>query len=903
MSPNELDEEAIFEVARKIESAEARADYLDQACGISGDRRERIEMLLAAYDDHESFLERPPAELALTADNQAADNPRVFEQPGDVIGPYKLLQKIGEGGMGTVFMAEQTSPVARRVALKIIKPGMDSKAVVARFEAERQALAMMDHPNISKVFDAGATEQGRPYFVMEYVKGIPITDYCDRQKLDIQERLELFTLVCHAVHHAHQKGIIHRDIKPTNVLVAKHDEKPVPMIIDFGVAKAISHRLTAKTLFTEHGQIVGTLEYMSPEQAQFNQLDVDTRSDIYSLGVLLYELLTGQTPFDGKRLRSSAFEEILRILREEEPPRPSRRISTLGEDASSVSSRRATDPKKLGSVLRGDLDWIIVKSLEKDRNRRYDSAVSLARDVSSYLAGESVSATPPTLRYRASKYFKRHRAAILAAGLVIGSLSAGLIVAIRQQVIVTRTAGELQESLNANLVSLKQIAVELAFNGSSDELDAAIDRARSAGASKLWAKRVRAMSALFSGRYTEAEKGLLECSKLGDDSVAIHALLSELNLYRGQVDQCFSELVEAAKRRGVGDDDDDELFFALAAVYGQAEQSMTSADRIFSKRNSPIALTVSAKAKAWLAMQKLDLARAESALQDIRAARLFFNKSDFVETSYVHILWAVLRIATIVGDKELVDECVKEAELIADSPLGRSLSSFGTMFLACLFQSAEKDVKAEEFFAAAIALDDNNWALAQYAKFLAENGRPNEAIDMLDKYSSDETLVWKSKAIVLGEIPERRDESIRASLSMARRDAIIGFKVEAIMNIATLGDAETASKVSNEIASKPNVISQPWDDLLSLWTENGINATEIVAKYKDDRLDLFEVHRGLSVYYYAKGQYEEARTHAHEALKLPKRTGSADLMPSLFTRIDEKLATLQGTGPTKPMSD
>ena len=303
MASEKLDEKAIFNVARNITSPEERAKYLDHACG--DDRRllDRITSLLRAYEEQESFLESPPPVAAPTL-----DLPLITEKPGTEIGPYKLLQEIGEGGMGVVYMAEQREPVERRVALKIIKPGMDTRQVIARFEAERQALAMMDHPNIAKVLDAGTTDSGRPYFVMELVNGIPITQYCDEQHLTPKERLELFIPICQAIQHAHQKGIIHRDLKPSNVLVALYDSRAVPKVIDFGVAKATSQTLTEKTMFTQLGQIVGTLEYMSPEQAQRNQLDVDTRSDIYSLGVLLYELLTGETPFDLERLRSAAFD-------------------------------------------------------------------------------------------------------------------------------------------------------------------------------------------------------------------------------------------------------------------------------------------------------------------------------------------------------------------------------------------------------------------------------------------------------------------------------------------------------------------------------------------------------------------------------------------------------------------
>ncbi|HKB38840.1 MAG TPA: protein kinase [Gemmataceae bacterium] len=328
------------------------------------------------------------------------------------------MEQVGEGGFGVVFMAEQTQPVRRRVALKVLKPGMDTRQVVARFEAERQALALMDHPNIAHVFDGGETASGRPYFVMELVKGVPITDFCDQSRLPVRERLGLFVDVCQAVQHAHQKGIIHRDLKPSNVLVTLHDDKAVVKVIDFGVAKATGQQLTDKTLFTGIAQMIGTPLYMSPEQAQMSGLDVDTRSDIYSLGVLLYELLTGTTPFDKERLRTVGYDEIRRMIREEEPPRPSTRISTLGQAATTASAQRRSDPRRLSQLFRGELDWIVMKALEKDRNRRYETASGLARDIERYLHDEPVLACPPSPGYRFRKFVRRNRARLLMVSVV-----------------------------------------------------------------------------------------------------------------------------------------------------------------------------------------------------------------------------------------------------------------------------------------------------------------------------------------------------------------------------------------------------------------------------------------------------------------------------------------------------
>jgi serine/threonine protein kinase len=417
-----MSERSIFVAALEKGDPAERAAYLDQACAGDAALRQRLERLLLAHQPADSFLEAPAAELAVTA---AA--PPLTEGPGTHIGAYKLLQQIGEGGMGTVFMAEQTQPVQRRVALKIIKPGMDSRQVIARFEAERQAVALMDHPNIAKVFDAGTTEAGRPYFVMELVHGLPITKYCDDNHLTPKERLELFIPVCAAVQHAHQKGIIHRDLKPSNVLVCLYDGVPVPKVIDFGVAKATSQPLTERTMFTQFGTLVGTLEYMSPEQAEMSQLGIDTRSDVYSLGVLLYELLTGSTPLNRQRLKDAAFDELLRLIREEEPPKPSTRLSDSGAALAGISAHRKTEPGRLTKLVRGELDWIVMKALEKDRARRYETANGLARDVQRYLANESVEACPPSAAYRLRKLVRRHQGPALAAGLLLLALVAGVI--------------------------------------------------------------------------------------------------------------------------------------------------------------------------------------------------------------------------------------------------------------------------------------------------------------------------------------------------------------------------------------------------------------------------------------------------------------------------------------------
>ena len=426
-----------------------------------GARRDRILELVKA-DRSDSFLEKPAVAMPETVESSNS-----IEREGQMIGNYRLLQKIGEGGMGIVFMAEQLLPVKCTVALKVVKAGLNSNQVIARFEAERQSLALMDHPNIAKVLEAGSTPEGEPFFVMELVKGTPITDYCDANRLSTEQRVRLMTDVCHAIQHAHQKGIIHRDLKPSNILVAQYDDRPVPKVIDFGVAKATHQKLTERTLYTQLGQIVGTLEYMSPEQAVLNQLDVDTRTDVYSLGVVLYELLVGVTPFDGKQLRSQGLDQILRTIREHDPPRPSLRLSSQGQAAVQTAAYRKTDQLSLTRALRGDLDWVVMKALEKDRSRRYDSTSRLAEDLSNYLAGSAVAARPPTLGYRLKKTWQKRRVTIGASLAVCAAFFVVLVVVLVKN-------GQLERKIVENHDLIIERGLIQAVNGDSAQLESTI---------------------------------------------------------------------------------------------------------------------------------------------------------------------------------------------------------------------------------------------------------------------------------------------------------------------------------------------------------------------------------------------------------------------------------------------
>jgi serine/threonine protein kinase/WD40 repeat protein len=512
-------EEALFAAALERTLADERLAFLEEACAGDVALRARVERLLAAHQRTDGILDQPTG-LSVSPEVAAGKGPsgvRPLARAGTVVaGRYKLLKRIGEGGMGTVWLAEQTRPVHRKVALKIIKPSMERRRVIARFEAERRVLAMMDHPNIARVLDAGTMRGGQPYFVMELVEGVPITDYCDAQTLTLRARLELFIPVCHAVQHAHQKGIIHRDLKPSNVLVTRYDSQAVPKVIDFGVAKATGPKLAEATTFTQDGYLVGTLEYMSPEQATWSVQDIDTRSDIYTLGVLLYELLTGSTPFPRVGLSEILIDEFLRIVREEEPQKPSKRLATT-ERLAPVAARRGTEPARLGLLVKGDLDWIVMKALEKDRARRYETAGGLAMDLQHYLDDEPVEACPPSVRYRMGKFVRRHKGPVLAACAVVLALVGGII----------GTTWGLIRATDARAVAViaaqqKEAALAAARQSARDATDqlflALWNRARAGRFSRQRGQRLDSLDALARAARIQPD------DRLRDEAIAAMAL-------------------------------------------------------------------------------------------------------------------------------------------------------------------------------------------------------------------------------------------------------------------------------------------------------------------------------------------------------------------------------------------
>ena len=639
---------AIFDRAVELEPGPARDAYLDQACGQDDALRKKVDDVLAAHAGAGSFLEPPlPGEVA------TLDEPAISEGPGTVIGRYKLLQRIGEGGFGVVFMAEQSEPVERQVALKIIKPGMDTRQVIARFEAERQALAMMDHPDIARVFDAGTTESGRPYFVMELVRGFPVTKFCDQRRMTTEERLRLFVSVCQAVQHAHQKGIIHRDLKPSNVLVALYDDKPVPKVIDFGVAKATSQKLTKRTMFTQFGQILGTAEYMSPEQAVMNQLDIDTRSDVYSLGVLLYELLTGDTPIDRKRLRTVAFDEMLRIIREEDPPRPSTRLSTV-ETASAVAANHGTEARRLSAAVRGELDWIVMKALEKDRSRRYQTASDLAKDVENHLNDEIVLARSPSPAYRLRKFSRQHRGGLITATLVAVSLLVGLGVAVRQAHLAERAAtsaaiarrdaenarenAEAERDDKAKILDekkkiLKDLGTTLFQLGLTHVLSGEEASAREIVAQleeqedQDLADKLDGLVFVMAGGDEDAALALFkEVSRRNPNDPGSFAALMFIYCIRGRYKEVFDSCWKLEQLlTDVDPHFPSDGFFIANMLFSDSRRGLQYADETFSKARSPVTLLYRGGIRARYAMHSGSVEEVASAFQQVEGARFMLG--------------------------------------------------------------------------------------------------------------------------------------------------------------------------------------------------------------------------------------------------------------------------------------
>jgi serine/threonine protein kinase/tetratricopeptide (TPR) repeat protein len=813
-----------------------RAAYLDHACGSDGELRREVEALLEGHDQVGDFLEHSPQ----TTSPEARLGVSAGEKPGDRIGHYKLLQQIGEGGCGVVFMAEQEEPVRRRVALKVIKPGMDTKSVIARFEAERQALALMDHPNIAKIFEAGATESGRPYFVMELVRGIKITEYCDRHSLTTPERLKLFVQVCQAVQHAHQKGIIHRDIKPSNILVTTTEQGvALPVVIDFGIAKATTNQqLTDKTLFTAFEMLIGTPAYMSPEQAALTSVDVDTRTDIYSLGVLLYELLTGSTPFDTGELLKSGLDEIRRVIREQEPVRPSTRLSKLTDaDLTSVAQHRHSEPPTLIRAVRGDLDWIAMKALEKDRTRRYETANGLALDIRRYLGNEAISARPPSKLYRLEKMISRNKLLFASVGAIALLLVVGLIV------VSVALAGERQSRREADGASAKSQQI------------------------------TKFLEAMLNGVGPSVARGR--------DTTMLREILDETAERVGK-EMTNQPEVEAELRSIIG---------KLYEEIGNSSQAEEMARRALAIRRKEFG-SESLEAAASLNLLGLQLMvqhklpeaeRAHSEALAIRRRRLGDDNADTATS--LNDLAAVYRDQGRLAEAEAM---ALEALGIRRKIQTNSLDVADSLRNLCIIQGsdnrwAEAEKTARQVLAirrnlvgpehpwVASALEDLAWALNAMEKFEEAQSLDTEALVMRQKLLGDAHPDVPRNLNALGQLLANRgnlqesDAVLKGVLSIQRK--LLGED-----NQATLETLCSLARVLHSEGKRPEAESV-WREALAVWGKRGEN----------DKPDRLYALRGLGETLEDEGKWLEAEEVWRESLSLWRQRGGIEERQSMYT--------------------
>ncbi|MBN2296401.1 MAG: protein kinase [Pirellulales bacterium] len=848
------DPSVIFEQADKLAGANRDA-YLDRACGGNPELRATIESMLVAHAKQGDFLAEPTASF----------DDRVGAGPGTVIGPYKLREVIGTGGMGVVFVAEQEQPVRRKVALKIIKPGMDSAEVVARFEAERQALALMDHPNIAKVLDAGSTESDRPYFVMELVRGIPITEYCDKKKLSVQERLELFVTVCQAVQHAHQKGIIHRDIKPSNVLVADHDGKPVPMVIDFGVAKATNQRLTERTIYTRFAQIVGTPMYMSPEQAEFSGLDVDTRSDIYSLGVLLYELLTGKTPFEKQRLQEAAYDEILRIIREEEPVKPSVRISTLGENATLVSNQRKTDLKRLIQSVRGDLDWIVLTAMEKDRTRRYDTAAGLASDVQRYLQHDAIAARPPSLVYQSFKFARRHRTAAITSFLVLASLVLGIISTTWMGIVARQEARRANETLESLVETLYDKAVLDVLMNNQEMGQETLEILRDKETMPTKALVLEGLMALNRGDYDRAVRCAKDARKLDSNNVSASALLTTACIWAGYDD--VGELQLPRLRSMEPNSVADRLLKAYAMLSTNPQGAVDQLDSESAVKHSPVGLLVRAYADLGTAVcsGQSDAVAIEKTVRDFEYVQFLFRNTPAARSHRLLAIAAAIRLARSEGRTDAAERYIEEGrELAAQLMLDADDYPAGAWSCQHYYLAAGQSDQAWRAICKVGRYPSTySWFLA--AACMEKYG--TDAIDEFDKIIDPKhrknKYIRLARALLLGCCPNRHgDIKLLVEDLLDSRSALL--RTHALL---AMWPVWSADKIREQTKSNPihaYWFKGKWEDYL-----NGqIDESELLEQADETTVAQLHARFTMAWMSLADGRREEARRHFEACVAL-----------------------------------
>ncbi len=868
--------EDLFGELVELSTTDQRRDFLDRVCGDDGELREQLDKLFQSHQKAGSFLNPTQGETSA----MGLERP---EHTSTNIGPYKLLQKIGEGGMGAVYMAEQKKPVKRRVALKIIKPGMDTRQVIARFEAERQALAMMDHPNIAKVLEAGTTDEGRPYFVMELVKGIPITEFCDQQKLSPNDRLRLFIDVCSAVQHAHQKGIIHRDLKPSNVLVAKFDDKPTVKVIDFGVAKATNQELTERTMFTQFGQIVGTLEYMSPEQAQLNQLDIDTRSDIYSLGVLLYELLTGETPLDPKRLRSVALDEVLRIIREEEPPRPSVKLRS-SQSLAAVAENRHIEPKRLGGLIKGDLDWIVMKALDKDRSRRYDSANRFGEDVQCHLDHKLVEARPPSILYRLAKSYRRNRVTVIASAgfllllfLGIASTTKSWLIALQNSRIAQQKECEALWLVDQNRQLVIQQMLVQAFEGDIDEVEAILAQyIELENQLDEWPDVLRASAYWHAGRYEQAEQLLRPWVEQSDSvNIPATAMLSACRIYGGDWDTGLilgNRLRHAIPRKEYADLD--QLFLGYGLAFVDTQRSVDYLSDVLDR--NPTWLTC----QAMLCDSLIHLGNFTDndepiilALRKSRALLELIDDNPFALNVclFAHRMNIERRQARKQGFSELVGPAKDLAERLEAFPEFTLAHAMPAQF----FDVIGDEAKAEQLWGEVLVRGGpmSRWATLGR---LAWDKTSIELLETCNRLSVADEDLWTlaARAFILADVPGGRDEAMNLFYRLGdHASATISSRYTAIHIPLLLGEKDIAVDYANRWLKELNAGKLVKKDTSSEWAEEEllrIIATDgVQLPDKQDRLTRVLTSHMLGLLAIADGERDSARDHFNAAAAKP----------------------------------
>jgi serine/threonine protein kinase len=858
MSEAKTDAKAIFLEALECKGADELRRFLDQACLTDPALRPRVEELLRAHQDAGAFL-------GGAEQHEATRDRPIVERPGTTIGPYKLLEQIGEGGFGVVFMAEQTQPMRRKVALKVLKPGMDTRQVVARFEAERQALAIMDHPHIAKVLDGGATETGRPYFVMELVRGVPITEFCDQTLLTLRQRLELFIPICQAIQHAHQKGIIHRDLKPSNVLVSRHDTTPVVKVIDFGVAKALGQVLTDKTLFTGIAQMIGTPLYMSPEQAGMSDLDIDTRSDIYSLGVLLYELLTGTTPFDKGRFTQAAYDEIRRIIREEEPPRPSMRLSDSKETLPSISALRCMEPAKLTKLVRGELDWIVMKALEKDRNRRYETAIGLASDIQRYLRDEPVTAFPPSMTYRLRKFARRHKvpvSMVLLAAIALTALGAAGLLAHRNRLVVEQHQAELESHERRRLGEKRQYALEkaliAAMSGDFADAEKSIDDAELLGASTGQVRMLRGHVAFHRGDEAKAIEHLEQAAHLipvGEPgAVAARAMLAITYLNSFEFPRFLALSSELDPLAPITSDD--FLFKGLLETSLHPERGSQVLDEGIRRHDSVLARATRLEARANRALLTGRVEDAELALEDAQVAQrmLAGNALILARNVFAHLVAA--GVYETKGRPQDGERMLVQARLLA-----KELEQFaGTPFAAkACFEFYE--YVGDEEAAYAMSRRGNQF---RRAVMLYRRGEYGEALEAAALRSRSGTVGLAEKIERGLILPELADGLARArgAFEEIKADPRGSWQVVPPLILLLLGKPEEARQAWLQVRREEVL---PWDQGWSFtlldYNCGRIMTEQLLQTGGDNRVKLSDVHFMIAMWRLADGDRTEAQEH------------------------------------------